>query len=411
MTLLLRLSFRNLWRNQRRTLLTMSAMALATALLIVTMGLTSGAMDDSVQSATGLYHGHAKITAPGYLDGRDIARNLGEDALPSEIATDRHVLGAAGRVRAFALLSAGSEEDALTQPAELLGVSASEEEAVSALSRRIVSGKSLEGSGSTGMLLGTALAKRLEAKLGSEVVAMGQAADGSVAAEVFTVSGLVDTGDVMLNGSLALVDRATLQRLTALDGRMHEWVLKLDNPVHAREWTARMQALAPEAELTPWQRILPTIAQMLDASGANKAVTAMIFYFAVVLVTVNTMYMAQLERMREFAVMGAIGLKPRRLMSLIVLEGTMMSAIAAIVGGLAGTALSFYLKDHPVAMAKSSEAISFSGATMSTALRTLPTWDTLILPVLLMMLLGGLISFFPAWKLGRLRPVDALREV
>ena len=93
------------------------------------------------------------------------------------------------------------------------------------------------------------------------------------------------------------------------------------------------------------------------------------------------------------------------------LEGTLMSVIASLVGGLAGTALSFYLVDHPVVMAQSSEAISFSGATMSTALRTLPTWDTLVLPVILMMVLGGLISFFPAWKLGRLRPVDALREV
>jgi ABC-type lipoprotein release transport system permease subunit len=408
---MLRLSFRNLWRNQRRTLLTMSAMAAATAILIVTMGLTSGAMDDSVQSATGLYHGHAKITTPGYLDGRDIALNLAQESLPREISQDPHVLGAAGRVRGFALLSAGDENDAQTQPVELLGVSPSEEERVSALSRRVVSGSVLPGDGGKGILLGTALAKRLEAEVGGEVVAMGQAADGSIAAEIFTVSGLIDSGDVMLNGSLALVDRDILQRMTALEGRVHEWVLKLDNPLQAREWAAGMQASMPGAEITPWQRLLPTIAQMLDASGANKAITALIFYFAVVLVTVNTMYMAQLERMREFAVMGAIGLKPRRLMSLIVLEGTLMSGIASVVGGLAGTALSFYLVDHPVVMAQSSEAISFSGATMSTALRTLPTWDTLVLPVLLMMLLGGLISFFPAWKLGRLRPVDALREV
>ncbi len=411
MSLMMRLSFRNLWRNKRRTLLTMSAMATATALLIVTMGLTSGAMVDSIHSATGLYHGHAKITAPSYLEGRDIALNLADDALPAAVKTDRQVLGAAGRVRGFALLSSGNEDDAQSQPAELLGVDPAEEEHVSSLSKRITSGSVIEGAGTTGMLLGTTLAKRLGAQVGSEVVAMGQSVDGSVAAEIFQVSGLLDSGDVMLNGSLALVDRKTLQRMLGMEGRIHEWVLKLQSPFQAREWTRSMQATVAGMEVTPWQRILPQIANMLDKSGVSKALTAIIFYFAVILVTVNTMYMAQLERMREFAVMGAIGLKPRRLMSLIVMEGAMMSVIAALAGGLGGALLSLHMVEHPLVMAQTSESVSMAGTTMSTAMRTLPTWDTIVLPVLLMMLLGGLISFFPAWKLGRLRPVDALREV
>lgn len=411
MSILMRLSFRNLWRNKRRTLLTMSAMAFSTALLITSMGIQSGTMADTVGSATGLYHGHAKLTAPGYLDRRDISLNLAADSLPSDLRADGHVQGVSGRVRGFMLLSSGREDEAKSQPAEVLGVDPSEEERVSGLAERVAAGSVLPSVDTDGILLGTTLAKRLGATLGSEVVAMGQAVDGSVAPGIFHVTGLITTGDTMLDGSLALVGRKTLQDMLAMEGRVHEWVFRLDNPMTAREWVKSAQARVTDAELSPWHRLLPGMANLIDKSGVQKGITTVFFYFAVVLVTVNTMYMAQLERMREFAVMGAIGLKPRRLMGLIVSEGAMMSAIAAVVGGIAGMAYSFYLVDHPVVMAQRASSVSMGGATVQTALRSLPTWDTIVIPVVLMMLLGGLISFFPAWKLGRLRPVDALREV
>ncbi len=411
MTLVLRLGFRNLWRNKRRTLLTMSSMSLSTALLIVTLGITEAVMVDSVDSATGLYYGHAKISAPGYLDGRDMALTLPDDAPPADLSADKHVLGVAGRVRGFALLSAGDSSEALSQPAEILGVDPLEEDAVSGLGKRIVEGNSLSATQPNGILLGSGLAKRLGAKVGSEIVAMGQASDGSIAAEIFTLTGLVDSGDTALNGALALADRRKLQQMFVLDGQVHEWVVKLSNPKASADWATATQAKVTGAEVTSWERMLPQIAGMMRQSGTSKLLTSVIFYFAVVLVTINTMYMAQLERLKEFAVMGAIGLKPRRLMSMMVVEGMMMSAMAAVVGGLAGTALSFWLMEHPIVMSSSAESLSMAGTTLSTSMRSLPTWDAVLFPTLLMMSLGGVLALFPAWKLGRLRPVDALREV
>lgn len=411
MAMMLRLSFRNLWRNKRRTLLTMSAMAFSTGLLIMSMGIQTGTMVDTVKSATGLYYGHAKLTAPGYLERRDMALSLAEDALPPELKQDAKVKGVSGRVRSFMLLSSGTEDAPQSQAAELLGVSPSEEETVSALSTRVTAGTMLTRPDGDGILLGKDLAKKLGASIGAEVVAMGQAVDGSIAPGIFKVAGLIETGDTMTDGRLALVGRSTLQQMLAMEGQVHEWVFRLDNPMPAREWVQAAQAHVTEGELTPWHRLLPGMASLIDNSGAQKAMTAVIFYFGVILVTVNTMYMAQLERMREFAVMGAIGLKPRRLMGLMVLEGTLMSAIAAVAGGLIGTAFSFYLMDHPLVMATNESSVSMGGGTVSTALSSMPTWDTIVIPMVLMMILGGVISFFPAWKLGRLRPVDALREV
>lgn len=411
MSILLRLSFRNLWCNKRRTLLTMSGMALSTALLIWVMGLIAGSLADAVESVTGLYHGHAKVTAPNYLNERDIALSLDEGSLPPSVQQDPHVKGVAGRVRGFMLLSSGEGDKAKSQGAELLGVDPQTEETVSGLAARVASGANLPSANTDGILLGKTLAQRLGATLGSEVIAMGQAVDGTTAPGIFKVAGLLNTGDTGLDSSLALVGRKTLQGMLGLDGRVHEWVIHLDSPMISREWAKTAQAKVTDGEVAPWQRMLPVMANMIDKSGVQKAMTAVVFYFAVVLITVNTMYMAQLERLREFAVMGAIGLKPRRLMSLIILEGAMMSGIAALAGGILGTALSFYTLVHPIVMASKTSTFSYGGGSISTAMRTIPTWDSIVWPVVLMMVLGGLISFFPAWKLGRLRPVDALREV
>lgn len=411
MSLLMRLSFRNLWRNKRRTLLTMSGMAVATALLIWVMGLLAGAYSDGIESVTGLYYGHASITAPHYLDEHDVMLTLDEGSLPESVRHDPRVEGVAGRVRGFMLLSAGEGDQALSQAAEMLGVDPEAEEAVSDLSKRIATGSTLAGSDSDGILLGKTLARRLGAEVGAEVVAMGQAVDGTTAPGIFKVRGLIDTGDGALDGSLALVGRRTLQDMLGLDGRVHEWIVHLESPMMSREWAQAAQAELAGAEVSPWQRMLPLMATMIDKSGVQKGLLATLLYFAVILITVNTMYMAQLERLREFAVMGAIGLRPRRLMGLIVLEGTLMSAIAALAGGVLGTCMSLYTMVHPFSMATKTSSLSMGGASVSTAMRTIPTWDSIVWPVVLMAVLGGLISFFPAWKLGRLRPVDALREV
>ncbi|MBU6428903.1 MAG: ABC transporter permease [Cyanobacteria bacterium REEB65] len=410
MRLLLRLGFRNLWRNKRRTLITMSAMAFSTALLIVTLGLTEGSVRDMLDSATGLYYGHAQITAKGYREDRDPSRTLPAGAA-SQLAQDPAIRGAAGRVSGFALLSCGPQNNAETMPAELLGVDPRQEEAVSHLSSRILAGHDLDGPATHGMLLGRELARQLNAKVGDSVVVMGQAVDGSVADALFTVRGLVDTGNSALDGSLALVGRTTLQQLLGLDGRIQQVVVALKDPMRAPQWAKQAAPRFPGAEISSWQDLLPQLTSLLAATGAGKFITIVVFYTGVLLVTVNTMYMAQLERLREFAVMGAIGLKPWRLVSLIVIEGALMSSIAALFGGVAGSALSAFLETHPITLATSSQSISMAGANLQTALGTVPTWDGIVLPIALMMLLGGLISLFPAWRLGRLRPVDALREV
>ncbi len=150
---------------------------------------------------------------------------------------------------------------------------------------------------------------------------------------------------------------------------------------------------------------------ILEIWGVFKFIFALIFYFAVILIAANTMYMALLERMREFGIMGAIGLKPRRLSRMILLEGFLMSGISGIVGGMVGIMGSFYLKEHHIDLSRFMTQITYAETTLQPRLRSYPTLGSMLIPIVMITVLGMIVATFPARRLRRLRPVDVLREV
>ncbi len=405
------LALRNLWRRPGRTLLTMSAMAGATALLVVALGLLYGMIWDMVAAATETYYGHATVTAEKYLDRHRIQLTMKEDEPPEAVFNDPEVKGWAARVRGFMLLSAGEGEKSQTQPAELLGIDPEAEKGVSRLPTRVAEGRFLSGLEGKEMVLGRGLAMRLGAGVGAEIAAMGQAADGSIAAELFKVVGILETGDKLRDTSLALVGRKDLQETLSLEGRVHEWVLALEHPLQAKLWTAGVAKSAKGLVVSPWDRFLPQMSEMLEMTGVYRMIYAVIFYFAVVLVTMNTMYMALHERIREFAIMGAVGLKPVRLASLLIIEALYLSAASAVAGGTIGALWSWYWQVHPLDFRGSLTSLTWVGATIEPVFRTAPGWENVLFPACMTALIGVVVALLPAIKLYRLRPVEILREV
>ena len=409
--LLMKLGYRNLWRNRRRTLLTMTAMSFATALVILMLGIYDGMLWSMLDGATEMYYGHVKITAPGYLEKFRIYMTIDEDSFPNTVKKDKQVKGIAGRVRGFALLSFGKGEASHTQPAELFGINPDEERNVTKLESCVLEGSFLSGSDTKEILLGKGLAGRLEAEIGGEIVAMGQSADGSIAAELFRVVGIIETGDQIRDASLAVVGRKTLQEMMALEGKLHEWAVAMKRPLDALKWTPELKTGSTDFEITPWNQFLPLMGEMLETWKVFKFIFAFIFYFAVILITVNTMYMAFFERLREFGIMEAVGMRIRRLSVMIVLEGFLMSGISSLIGGGVGILASLYFNRHSIDLSAFFTEISFAGASFQPIIKCYLQLDNMLIPIMMVTVLGMLVAVFPARKLMRLRPVDALKEV
>jgi ABC-type lipoprotein release transport system permease subunit len=409
--LLWKLGYRNLWRNRRRTLLTMTAMAFSTGIVILTFSVYEGMFRDMIDSSTTMYYGHVQITAKGYFNNPRLELTIPDDDLRERIIPDPRVKGMSGRVQGFALLSYGAGDSSRSQPAELLGIDPEKENQVSTLSRKVLAGRFITSPFAKEMVLGKGLARSLGAKTGGEIVAMGQDMYGSVAADIFHVAGIIDTGDPVRDASLALTGLGALQTMLDMNGKLNEWAITLESPTEAIGFASGWQRSLPGIDVLPWNSFLSQLNDIINIKKISKFIFAVIFYFAVILVTGNTIHMSILERMREFAVMGAIGLKPLRLASLVITEGMIMSGIAAVAGEILGLLPTLYILNHPIDLSSFMTSISIADSTIQPRIRTALAIDNLIIPVLLIFVFGVIVSLFPARRLKKMRPVNVLREV
>jgi ABC-type antimicrobial peptide transport system permease subunit len=209
----------------------------------------------------------------------------------------------------------------------------------------------------------------------------------------------------------AVVGRRTLQEMLVLEGRLHELSVSLTSSLDADEWAALMSVEYPDVEVSPWMKFLPQIGQIIEMWGTMKFIFALIFYFAVILVSANTMYMSLLERLREFGIMAAIGLRQRLLSRMVLIEGFLMSGLAGLLGGAVGIAFSFYFKNHYIDLSAFMNEISYAETVLQPRLRTYPAMSNMLMPIVIITLLGVIVAMFPARKLKKYRPVDVLREV
>ncbi len=402
---LARLAWRNLWRNRRRTLLTLSAMVLSVAFLILMLSAWEGMMDDTLASVTRTYYGHVQIAREGYFTHPVVWKTVPETLVDS-VSGLPEVMAAAPRAEAWGLFVG---KDA-TAAGRLLGVDPARESEVTWLPALIQEGR-FPGPG--GVALGADLARSLEVGVGDTIGVLGQAADGSILAENLVVTGVFRSGNPLLDRQTALLDLRELQHLLGLQGKVHTVVLRLRDPLKAGVWKDRHTPAIREAgmEAYSWMDFLPAIAYIVRIWRASESLFGMLFYFAVVLVSLNTLYMMFFERVYEFAVWMAMGLGRRNLFGMILLEGVWLAGMASLLGGALGLLLSLILHLHPVDLSRWLEPVRYAGAVIPPRIYAVPNRFSVGLPVVLLFVEAVLLVLFPARRLRHINVPQVIREV
>lgn len=409
--MLLRLAWRNLWRSRRRTQLTMGAMVFSCAMLVFSLGYYDGFLWSLINNATEKENGHVFLARPGYYANPALEDAVSE-TISAQISADikEKIKGVCPRIQSYALLSCGTDQENRTQPAQITAVDHQAELACSKLAKDIVAGGFLTGQ-SREILLGQGLARKIKAATGSEIIFFSNAADGSIASEILVVKGIFSSGDNMRDSALAIINIADAQELLVLEKQVHSHRLFLNNPMQAREVADQINSRQSGLEATPWQTIFPQIADILQVWFAVQLFTVAIYYAALALITFNTMYMSFLERMQEFAVMQAIGLTRRRLAALILIESLLLATLSGLIGLALGASVNVALFYHPIDLSYWMQSISWGGSSIQPMLFCVPSLLSNLLPLLAMILLGFAVAALPTWRLYRLKPVEALREV
>ena len=404
MGLYMRVAWRNLWRNGRRTWLTAGGIAFSVFLCVAFMSFQLGSYDGMIDTATGMMSGHMQVQHEDYLDDPKVANRIvaGSDLL-RQLEDSPDIVAAAARVEGFALVSVGERSFG----GLVMGVDPVREPKVSALSGQIVEGEYLPRADSA--YVGKALGTNLGLKIGDEIFVLGSALEGGVAAAVFNVDGFFDTGQVELDRSILQVPLSAVQSAFGLGDSVHRIVLLGKN---ANDATAIAQGLAPtlpeEVRVLDWDKLLPELRQMIQMDAVTSVIIYVLLLAIVTLSVANSFTMTVFERTREFGMLIAIGMKPGGIVAMIVIEALCMWVVGTAIGAAISYALMIGLGAVGVPIAGLEE---MAGQFMMPE-RIHPEVSFLTLGTAPLVLLAGTLvaGLIPALRVRRLKPVEALRE-
>jgi ABC-type lipoprotein release transport system permease subunit len=415
---LLQLAWRNLWRNRRRTFITMAAIAFGYAMLLFVACLMAGLRWQMIQNGTCLVMSQIQIHAPGYYPNRSLQKTLGGrkgtdvSALLASISADRRVTAVAPRVYGYALLSAAHRSAGV----ELMGVVPAQEPRITTLNTQIAKGTYLTTQLPKGVVIGDKLASTIGIGLNSEIVLLTQAADGSMGNDVYTVIGVLHTGLDTVDRGLVLMTLSSLQDLLHLaPARIHEVGIKLNHIDAATDVAASLQVRLSKTlpvRVMAWPELAPELANYVQFNHGVTVVLFFIFFLVAVIGVMNTMLMAVFERTREFGMLMAVGMRPAQVIGLILTEAAGLGVASLVVGAALGVPLLWYLQVHGLDLGGATgEVVSVAGVVVGHlwyGRQDFPAYSQAAVGLAATALVSAL---YPAWRAARLRPTEAMRKV
>lgn len=409
MMLFLRMAWRNIGRNPRRTAITVAAISLGLAVLIVAKGLGDGVHEQMVENSIRIFTGHLQVHARDYQEDPGLNRAIKHpEEVYSVLARQEGVVGFSGRVLANGLASSAENSAGV----RMVGIDPAREAGVTTVTQNLIRGQPL-GMQERGILIGAKLADLLHVDLDEKVVLMAQAADGSLAADLFRVTGIFRTGSPVIDEAMVYVGIAQAQEMLVLGERISEIALLLEDsgrlPAVADALKAELSAR--ELEIQTWEELSPDLVAFIKLDDASLYIFIVIVFSIVALGILNTLLMAILERVREFGIMMALGTQPRQIVGLIMLEAAGLGLISLFMGGTLGVSVTWYLSLHGIDLTRWVGEMPMMGTVINPILYTSLHLDNLVDSLLMVIVITLLSAIYPAIRAARLRPVAAIRHL
>lgn len=401
----LKIAWRNLWRNSRRTLITSASIFFGVFFSIFMSSLQKGSFENMVDNMVRFYSGYIQIQADDFKDTHSINHCFKDSPeLDQLIDNDKYVTQSTQRIESFAL--AGSDEN--SYPSMLLGINPEKEDRISGLSKWIGEGDFLR-QGSKDILVGKILAENLDVKVGDSIVLLGQGYHGVSAAGLYKICGLLDFPLPDLSKQVIYMDMKNCQYFLSLDDQITSYVIMVGSADEVKKTISSIKPLlAQNLKIYSWDELQPELENLIEGKVAGgkliKGLLFMIIGFGVWATIIMLMY----ERKRELGVMIAVGFQKFKLVFMILME----SFFIGLIGILAGLAVSFplvwYLFKNPIHVGgEIGELYQSMGFEPVIKFSIAP--EIFINPAITVFIIFFLISFYEIWYIARLKTVNALR--
>lgn len=405
-----RLAWRNLWRNYRRTLIMLGAIAVGVWAMMFMNALLRGMINEMIRTGVEALPGHVQIHHPGYRGDPSVMNSLtlAEQSL-APVLENPGVTAWTSRVRVPAVVSSERESRGVT----LVGIDPASEVEISFLSEQVAEGRFLEDVADEGLLIGRSLLEKLDTDLGKRVALLSQDQNNDIADRGFRIVGVYTAELDSIEDAFVFTGRATAQRLLRIGDQVQEVALlgtSFRGSIElAEQLSTTLPATAGSAvDIAAWNELDSYLGTLLNVMDGFVLVWIVIVFLALSFGLVNTLVMAVFERVREIGLMLALGMRPRLIVAQIMVESLLLLLLGLGLGNvLAWLTIAPLADGIDISMVAEGMEVFGAGAVLYPQL----TSGDMLLANSVVIALGLVASLSPAWRASRYEPVQALAKV
>ena len=344
--MILTLAWRNIWRNKKRTLITISSVTFAVVLAVFMRSLQEGSYSKMIENAVGQFSGYVQVHNKDYWNDKTLDNGIVlSDSLINTVLSVPGVEGTNPRLESFSLASFGNN----TKGAMIMGIIPEKEEDMIHLKSKIKKG-SLFSENDKSIVLGEKLADFLKISVGDTLVLLGQGHWGQTAVGAYPVKGIIKIPAPNIDRQIVFMPLKLAQEYFSFDNGITSLVVKFKDPAQTEEivrsLNEKLQGTIYDA--MPWQEMMPEVVQLIKSDKSGGIFMIAILYMIIAFGVFGTVLMMTEERKREFAVMISIGMQKTRLFSMAFMETLLLNSVAIIAGIIITIPVVLYYSVHPI---------------------------------------------------------------
>ncbi|MDE0481931.1 MAG: FtsX-like permease family protein [Candidatus Poribacteria bacterium] len=404
--ILIKLAWRNILRNKRRTIIASIAISIGLAALIFGDAFMIGMMENLIKTATDSFIGDAQIHRQGFRDTQEVSMTIQEiDKVGANLAKEANVQYFTRRTFASGMIASSANRSAIN----LVGVQPSTEKFLSQIDDAITEGVFFEKTNEHDIVIGSKLAEILEVELGDKVVVtVVQAGSGDYFEDWFRVSGIYYFADTAMNSGMAFVRLKKAQQMLAIGNNVHEIAIKFTSTEYGQNkqvpfWETYSQH---GNEALSWTEILPQLPKVFAMSEYSKYIMGIVLFGVVIFGIINTLFMSLYERMFEYGVLRAVGTRSFGMARIILFEAGALAIVSIVIGVILGFVLTAVFANVGLDYTGN----EMMGVTVQEFIFPVLTIEQFIIYPVAVFVFTIIAGLYPAWHVAKMSPVDAMRR-
>jgi ABC-type lipoprotein release transport system permease subunit len=339
------LSWRNIWRNKKRTIIVASSVFFAVILAAVMRSAQLGSYSYMIDSSAKLFTGYLQIQGEEYWEKRSLDESIFIDKSTFyQIEKIPFVTHLTPRLEAFALIS----HESTTKVSQVIGIDPIRENQITNIEEKLIKGDYLTND-SRGLLIGSGLASMLKSNVGDSIVIYGQGYHGQIAAAIVPISGIVKLPFKAMDNAMIFLPLILGQEIFSCEDRITSLPILIDEIHHLAEVEQSVENLLTEGQRSMlWNEMLPDLEQSIEVDNVSGIIMLAILYIVIAFGVFGTVMMMVSERAKEFAILISVGMRRRRLLLVLALETFMVSFVGVVVGIVGSIPIILYLVHNPI---------------------------------------------------------------